>query len=119
MEATEELMETCRRRMRVQATWTPKARSRTSSRTRSRAAPIESRSPRSRTSSPTGHRKVLPDGSSIPIQEWRRREARDEILRETKKQVLKEPRILDRTRLPIQGHRNHQSRKLPPAEFER
>ena len=72
MEAIEELMETDRRRMRVEATWTPEARSRTSSRARSRAALREPRSPRSRTSSPRGHRKVLPGGRSISIHEWRR-----------------------------------------------
>ena len=78
MAAIEELREESgRRRMRVQATWTPKVRSRTSPRTRSRDASRESRSPRSRTSSPTGHRKGLADGSSIPIDEWRRREARE------------------------------------------
>ena len=91
IEAMEDPMKTGRRRMRVQATWTP----------RSRAASRESGLPRSRTSSPTGHNKVLPDGTSIPIKEWRRREARDEIQRETKKPVMKESRILERTRCAL------------------
>ena len=102
MAAIEELREESgRRRMRVQATWTPKVRSRTSPRTRSRDASRESRSPRSRTSSPTGHRKGLADGSSIPIHEWRRREARDKLLKETRKQVIKESRLIEMIRSPL------------------
>ena len=41
---------------------------------------------------------MLPDGTSILIQEWRRREARDEILRESRKQVMKDSMMLERTR---------------------
>ena len=70
-----------RRRLNVLATWTPLPRSRTDSRTRLRATSRESGSPRSRTSSPTGHRKVLPDGTSISIEEWRRWEDRDKEMK--------------------------------------
>ena len=44
-------------RMRVHATWTPEAGSKTGSRTGSPTRPRETRSPRSRTTSPTGTEK--------------------------------------------------------------
>ena len=88
------------RRMIVQATWTAEARSRTGSRTRLPAAPRETRSPRSRTTSPAGHRRVEKDESTTPINEARGR-ARDKILVETKTPVRKETRMMERTKAAL------------------
>ena len=71
--------ETGPRRMRVHATWTPEARSRTGSMTGSPSRPREARSQRSRTTSPTDYREAA------SIESETRRKARDELLDETKR----------------------------------
>ena len=85
------------RRLRVQATRSPEARSRTCSRTQLQDASREPRSQRSRISFTTGHRNVLEDGSCISIHEAMRR-ARDKVFVETKNQVIRESRMMERTR---------------------
>ena len=70
------------RRMRVQVTWTPEARSRTGSRSGSPSTPRGARSPTSRSASPPGHTRFC--ASSCP-----------EPRREDKQEFRRRARILD------------------------
>ena len=86
--------ESGRRRLKVVSTWTPEPRSRTSSSTKQRS---KTKSPASRTQE-QGSRFETRRRSKSTSLEREMREAQYCLLRETRRQVKKETKILDKAR---------------------